>query len=831
MKLVKNRRGAPNLLCRLRADLIMERRFVCAHSIRHRLWVTATILALVSPTYIERAFGRIEVIARTGDSVPEGNGLLDGFLEVTVNSAGHVAFGATLSDNPGGFSDYTGIYYWDGSNISTVVRQGHAAPNGDGQIATISQSWVLNNSGQIAYRVALVSSPAGSDNAIYLRDADTTIRIARTGDPVPGGNGQFAIFGVSAMNSAGQMAIEARLMNTAGGTVDDAAVYRYDGTAFHQIARESDPLPDGNGQFSDNLSNSNAQVNEANQVLFHGTGLGSTSQSSPHSAIYLHDGTTLRKIVRRLDNSPDGNGQLGSPTGLIDAAGRVVFTPIPGLLNTNGGSSDDTGVFLHNGTELVAIAREGDPRPEGDGFFGTIGTAHIVNGMVVFNAGLSSPNPLFGLYAYKDGVVSKVVRQGELPPEGHGEYFNPVMSGINAAGQIVFRDSLRNISGGLGNTGLYLTDGVERLKVLRSGEILDGNSVIEVTNAISAFPLGENGRYQGLNEFAQLAAGVRFADGTNGLYLFTPDVHWRAPTSGLWDIAANWTLSISPGNPHHVFIDPANSLEVSGPSGETTVKLLEVGGGTGTATLAFQPSSALTATDELTIAANGIVQMSAASNIGPNTGVLRFRGGILRFGASFDLSSDLSFFLEPEGGSMDTNGFNTFVSQAISGTGSLTKVGAGRLTLTGNNGYTGTTTISAGMLTVTNSSSLGAIPGGDVIIEDGGSLNVGGGIAGANTISFGQKVFRIAGDGGGQGRSPIAISLSTLPATPAPSTSSTRCSESCWMQMPRSAVRRQAPSATATAAGSTSAARRRTLPSSTSTVIRSRSLGLASLPS
>ena len=51
------------------------------------------------------------------------------------------------------------------------------------------------------------------------------------------------------------------------------------------------------------------------------------------------------------------------------------------------------------------------------------------------------------------------------------------------------------------------------------------------------------------------------------------------------------------------------------------------------------------------------------------------------------------------------------IAGPIDGTGSLTKTGAGAITLSGSNSYAGATTISAGSLTITDDSCLGAAPG------------------------------------------------------------------------------------------------------------------------
>ena len=69
------------------------------------------------------------------------------------------------------------------------------------------------------------------------------------------------------------------------------------------------------------------------------------------------------------------------------------------------------------------------------------------------------------------------------------------------------------------------------------------------------------------------------------------------------------------------------------------------------------------------------------------------------------------------------------VSGVISGPGSLAKAGSGILTLSGSNTYTGSTTLSAGTISISSSDNLGATPGSadaDNIIFNGGTLNTTG---------------------------------------------------------------------------------------------------------
>ena len=101
-----------------------------------------------------------------------------------------------------------------------------------------------------------------------------------------------------------------------------------------------------------------------------------------------------------------------------------------------------------------------------------------------------------------------------------------------------------------------------------------------------------------------------------------------------------------------------------------------------------------------TVVNAGVLAVSADANLGHASGPLTFDGGTLRFRQAFDLAAARVIALEAGGGTFDTGGFDSTISQNISGPGSLTKAGAGALTLTGTNTYTGGTLVNGGTLVI-----------------------------------------------------------------------------------------------------------------------------------
>ena len=129
---------------------------------------------------------------------------------------------------------------------------------------------------------------------------------------------------------------------------------------------------------------------------------------------------------------------------------------------------------------------------------------------------------------------------------------------------------------------------------------------------------------------------------------------------------------------------------------------------------------------------------------GGNNSTLNFNGGTVQAAASTTnfVSGLATANVRAGGAAIDSNGFNVTVPQGLGhdptlGTtadGGLTKVGAGILTLSAANTYTGATTVSAGTLAISANGGLGQ---GNVTIDAGGALTLSAGVTAAHNASTG----------------------------------------------------------------------------------------------
>jgi len=122
----------------------------------------------------------------------------------------------------------------------------------------------------------------------------------------------------------------------------------------------------------------------------------------------------------------------------------------------------------------------------------------------------------------------------------------------------------------------------------------------------------------------------------------------------------------------------------------------------------------------LNVGADGELGAAAPLQLGDGT-----TSGTLQYAASFALDTGRTITLDGGGGVIDTNGFDVAIAQAIGGTGGLSKIGVGTLTLSGTSSYTGATVVSAGSLLVN----------GTIASSSGVSVASGGTLGGSGTVS------------------------------------------------------------------------------------------------
>ena len=149
----------------------------------------------------------------------------------------------------------------------------------------------------------------------------------------------------------------------------------------------------------------------------------------------------------------------------------------------------------------------------------------------------------------------------------------------------------------------------------------------------------------------------------------------------------------------------AGTLQVG--NGGTSGSIGSTSGVNNGATLAYNRSDNLTAS--YAISGGGNVTKSGAGTL-TVSGANSYSGGTLvSAGALKGDTTSLQGAITNNAAAIFDTATNGTYAGAMSGSGALTKSGGGILTLTGNNGYSGTTTISAGTLQVGNGGTSGSI--------------------------------------------------------------------------------------------------------------------------
>jgi fibronectin-binding autotransporter adhesin len=382
---------------------------------------------------------------------------------------------------------------------------------------------------------------------------------------------------------------------------------------------------------------------------------------------------------------------------------------------------------------------------------------------------LGANGVFFDSNGFAIGVTTSFSGAGGLTKQGAGTLTltgtNTYTGGTTISGGKLSVSSGANLgdaSGGLTLDGgtLLVTSGFSSARTVTLGTSGGG---IEVANGQS---FSHNGTISGTGGLTKSGAGQLILSGTNTysgattVAAGTLYINGGGAMSAASDytVAAGALLSVndtlgtvtagSIAGAGQLRIESGSTLETGATNASTTFtgmifdsgSLRKVGTGT------------LTLTEENTYSggttiAGGAVSISKESNLGNVAGALTLNGGVLQVTGTTLTGLTRAIVFGAAGGGFDIAAAgNTFtVTQSFSGTGSLSKAGAGTLVLTNAHSYSGATTVSGGTLRAGQAGSFSA--NSAFTVGTGATLDLAGfdqtitSFAGAGTIALGSATL------------------------------------------------------------------------------------------
>lgn len=505
--------------------------FTCGEDVRSsRRIACAGLLAcvlLVSCALCARATSNVTVLVHAGDLMPDGDGTIADFLmPPDINNLGDIVIQVAVTNSA---ADSAILKYEIGGGVTVIERTGNAYPLG-GTITELVTP-INNNAGQTAYGV----KKSSLEGAAMRELGGTKTVLVASGQTAPG-NGSFAGIVADEMNESGHLVFGATLTGTSEGFDDDSGIYVATGAAVTEIVRENDPAPDGNGEFSF-LALAGVELSDSDEVIF-ATSLRNTAAANQvdRPGLFSGSGGSVTQLARGGQTYDAPYVFVGSFSALtaggdgfpcVKAAFENLADPEEDLVNSRF-------LIAQGGSYYDALVIDA-PVPG----LGTPGLIHQYrmddHNRVVFAVDLK-PDNVSGISdaiigSNLGGPYQTIARVGTPVPGATDHFVGFGDISVSSAGCVAF-DGI-----GLNSPqhGLYVHDGARLLKVLRTGDPLDGHEVdaFEFRNADS---LGE-----AVNSDGQAAFLVTLNNSVTALAYFDPP----APADGTY---ARWAYDKYPAS-------------------------------------------------------------------------------------------------------------------------------------------------------------------------------------------------------------------------------------------------------------------------------------------
>ena len=597
---------------------------------------------------------------------------------------------------------------------ATVGGTDWASSNGTGNSITAYSTYTGSNLGALGSSGTLNVSPTGAQNDVTSALSFNTLNLSGTVGVTMTGSGSLTLAGGGLIGNTSGSISGGILAGSAGGEL--IVITPANLTIGSVIADNGGPTgltKAGSGTLILIGSNTYSGVTTI------GAGTLQVGSGGESGTLGTETVTNNSALVFNLSGTTTFNGVI-SGVGSLTQAGT-------GILAITGSNTYTGGTTVSAGTLQIGSGNTS----------GSLVGNITNNAVLMFNR---SDNPTF------DGVISG---SGSLTKLGTGTLY---LTGSNSyAGGTTLASGELSISG---NNNL----GAASSRVIFNGGILQitgatvtdmgshsvdwssFNGAFDIANAINVFTVSSD--ISGSGSLTKLGTGMLLLTGSNsyaGGTTLTDGELSISSSSNLGAASSQVTFNggtlqitgttVTNMGGHSVnwssfngAFDIANAINVFTVSGA-------IGGSggltkLGTGMLLLTGSNSYAGGTTLT---DGELSISGSSNLGAAGSQVTFNGGTLQItGTAVTNMGGHSVNWSSFNGAFDiANAANVFtVSSAISGGGSLTKLGAGTLLLTGSNSYRGGTMLSAGELSISGSNNLGAA--NSQVIFNGGILQITG---------------------------------------------------------------------------------------------------------
>lgn len=394
----------------------------------------------------------LNLVALAGTTPP---GITDGaifnrFGELRINAAGQVGFnGLLIGSGVNGAND--GGVWSQGQDapgpapLTLIAREGDRAPGTTENtvFALINSGFILNHSGQAAFRAILSGDGFANDLSIWSQGRaepgpGNLQLVARRADPAPGtATGvTFTGFQLPVFNDTGQVAFRGGVAGNGVDVFNNSGLWSQGRSEagpgeLQLVVRRGDASP-GTSEDATFVFFSDPRISNSGQVTFVGAIQGDEILPQNDSGIWLQSQAgsqpdELYLVAREGDAAPgvlDG-AKFGSSLGpQINATGEVAF--FSDLVGNNVTSVNNSGIWMQQHTnegfeELHLITREGDAAPgtsAGTAFSDLLAFLLNDNGQIAFTSNLAGNDVNAsndrGLWATDaSGTLQLIVREGD----------------------------------------------------------------------------------------------------------------------------------------------------------------------------------------------------------------------------------------------------------------------------------------------------------------------------------------------------------------------------------------------------------------------------------